>query len=135
MKATQRLGCGKSVMIGSKLTTGNWMVMLAVRYVSSQVAIVLLIRICNPSLPRARVSHRAVLSSPLQRKDPVVSKRKVILQGREIKIFASFQLLDCVREQKAIQNGEDKTSQPLLPVGELLIMFIVLEQKTTKQVT
>lgn len=67
------------------------------------------------------------------RKDPVVSKRKVILQGREI--VASSRLLDCVREQKAIQNGEDKTSQPLLPIGELLIMFIVLEQKTTKQVT
>lgn len=59
----------------------------------------------------------------------------MILQGRETKILASSQLLGCVREQKAIQNGEDKTSRPLLPVGELLIMFIVLEQKTTKQVT
>lgn len=59
----------------------------------------------------------------------------MILQGREVKITASSQRLDCVREQKAVQDGEDKTSQPLLPVGELLIMFIVLEQKTTKQVT
>lgn len=81
------------------------------------------------------MSHGAVLSSLLQWEDPIVSKRKVILQGRKIKIVASFQILYCVREQKAIQNGEDKTSQPLLPAGELLIMFIVLEQKTTKQVT
>lgn len=73
-----------------------------------------------------------------QRPHPTWAKeresRTEYIEGK-LKPLPFLRLLDCVRQQKAIQNGERETSQPVLPVGELLIMFIVLEQKATKQVT